>query len=202
MTIGNYARLDESGAVINVELWDSEKVPDGLVLTTDASIGWTYDHATKAFSQPAATPLTIDQLCDLVTSARDAKINNGYDDAVTGKMFACDPVSIGKWDAIGAAAGLAMLMQIKPAPTFDLIAADNMIITLSAKEAFDLLQGRVMPWVSATFIYARRVKDAILAGTPQPDYQDRWPQPDQAPTPAPVPEPLVTDAPTNPQPPA
>ncbi|HEY4723122.1 MAG TPA: hypothetical protein VII92_14810 [Anaerolineae bacterium] len=113
--------------------------------------------------------------CANVNAERDRRLAAGFADAVTGKTWQCDALSQGKWTAIGASAGLAMVMQIDPPPTFELIAADNSIVTLSALEAFTLTNGRIMPWVSATMLYARAMKNLIAAETPPADIAAGWP---------------------------
>lgn len=121
------------------------------------------------------SPPTPQQLCDQVDAFRDSRLAAGFSDATTAKTFACDPFSIGKWDAIGSSAGLAILMQGASAPSFQLIPTDNSIVTLSAVDTFSLLNGRVMPWVSATFLYGRQMKNNILAGNPPADIKQGWP---------------------------
>lgn len=108
-----------------------------------------------------------------VDAIRDGRFNSGFADETTGKTYSCDPISVSRWTAVGAAAGLAVLMN--QTPTFQIITADNLIVTLTAAEAFGLLQGRVMPWFSATAIYARQMKDAILAGKSPADITVGWP---------------------------
>jgi hypothetical protein len=117
----------------------------------------------------------IPTLSDEVDALRNAKLAFGYVDAITGKTWQCDPVSVGRWTAIAASAGLAMVMNVDPLPTFTLIAADNSQVTLSSAAAFDLFSARVMPWVSATVIYARNMKDAIAAENPPTDITAGWP---------------------------
>jgi len=119
-----------------------------------------------------ATPnATVSQ----VDAYRDQRLATGYADATTGKTWQCDPVSQGKWTAIGSSAGFAITMNANPAPTFNCIAADNSTVTLSAADAFALFNQRIMPWVSATILYARTLKDNINAGTPVADVTAGWP---------------------------
>lgn len=114
-------------------------------------------------------------LLERVTSIRDARLAAGYADQVTGKRFATDDKSIGLWTAIGSAAGLAMVMQLDPMPSFQIIPEDNDTITLTALETFALFNGRVMPWVSATYLFAREMKNAIQAGDAPADVTSGWP---------------------------
>ncbi len=110
-----------------------------------------------------------------VTAARDARLAAGFADPVTGKTFQCDPVSQGKWTAVGTVAGLAIAMGDSPLPDFALIAADNSIVALTAGDALALVKDRIIPWVSATMLFARTLKDAIEAGNPPQDVAAGWP---------------------------
>ena len=127
------------------------------------------DDATNAEIQAYRTKFETAK----VDAIRDARFAAGYIDATTLKTYSCDPTSLPRWAAIGAAAGLALMAH--QTPTFDIITADNSIITLSAADAFALLQGRVMPWFSATAIFARRMKDSIIAGESPADINSGWP---------------------------
>lgn len=120
--------------------------------------------------------------CLDVNKLRDEYLVCGYSDHVTAKIWQCDTISQGKWTAIGASAGLALLAGTDPAPEFEMIAADNAVVRLSAHDAFALLNGRVMPWVSATMLRARVVKNDILTATSIPavesiDIAAGWPAP-------------------------
>ncbi len=114
-------------------------------------------------------------LCDQVNVLRDQRLAAGFADEETGKTWQCDQASIGKWTALGASAGLAIVMALDPPPSFPLIAADNSVVTLAAGDVYALLNGRVMPWVSANVLYARAMKDAILAGNAPADITAGWP---------------------------
>jgi hypothetical protein len=104
---------------------------------------------------------------------RDKRLAKGYVDAVTGKTYQCDQRSQVFLTAIGASAGLSLTMS--PQPAFPLITADNSVVNLSATDAYSLINGRVMPWVSQTVLYARTLKDQIVAGTPPADITQGWP---------------------------
>lgn len=98
----------------------------------------------------------------LVNRLRDTKLAAGYADAVTAKTYQTDDASISRLDALGCSAGFAVVMSVPR--SFDLIAADNTVTTLPAAQMFALLNQRVMPWVSATRLYARALKNQVLAG--------------------------------------
>jgi hypothetical protein len=68
-----------------------------------------------------------------------------------------------------------LVSATNPPPTFPVITADNSVIELDAAAAFALFQNRVMPWVSATMLYARALKDRIAAGNPPADVEAGWP---------------------------
>lgn len=110
-----------------------------------------------------------------ISRIRDARLAGGYQDTITGKTFECDDRSIGKWTPISASAGIAKLSGQSPEPEFDLITADNSVVTLTATEVFDLFNLRVMPWVSDTILYARTLKDKAIAGTAPADLTKGWP---------------------------
>lgn len=112
-----------------------------------------------------------------VSVFRDGRLAAGFADTAvggTGKTFACDPESLTKWGGIGSAAGLALALGVQPAPSFEIIAADNTTVTLTPAGAFALMNGRILPWVSATFLYARQLKNNVLAGN-NPDITFGWP---------------------------
>lgn len=178
-----YARII-NGIVFNIELWDVDNVPIGLIATDIAGPGWTYNNSTHVFSPPAiptpepgspeataATLLLIQTVDDFSTK----RMATGFADQVTGKTWQCDLGSIGKWTALAASAGFAIVLNTDPAPTFDIIAGDNTVTTFTAQDTFALLQQRVMPWVSATIFFARQMKNAILAGNPPQDITVGWP---------------------------
>ena len=110
-----------------------------------------------------------------ITTIRNDRLAAGYDDSVTGKTWQCDDSSVGKWTVISASAGISMLAGQSPEPRFDLIAADNTKVTLTATEVFDLFNRRVMPWVSATMLRARDLKNMAIAGTAPDDLTKGWP---------------------------
>src|SRR5262249_52881395 len=120
-------------------------------------------------------PPTTQQLCTQVDVFRNARLAAGYADSLTGGTWEGDDSSIVRGDAFGASAGLAIVMNIAPAPTFNLISAANATIQLSAADTFALLNGRVMPWVSAVTVFARSMKNDILAGNPPADITAGWP---------------------------
>lgn len=96
-----------------------------------------------------------------ITFERDRRLLAGFDDPVTGKTFQCDGESIGKWATLGASAmpwGLGLVTENEP--DFTIIATDNSTVTLTATETFQLLQGRMMPWVTFIMLNARALKDA------------------------------------------
>ena len=115
----------------------------------------------------------------LATSDVDAfaskRLATGFADATTGKTWQCDDGSILSWTALAATAGIAIAMNTQPVPSFPLIAADNSVITLTAPQLYALFPGRIMPWVSATVLFARTMKDNILAGNPPADITVGWP---------------------------
>jgi hypothetical protein len=111
---------------------------------------------------------------DQVNAIRDQRLAAGFADPITGKTFQADADSIGRLGAVGAAAGLELVSNTTPAPSFQIIAADNAVVTLPPGGAFALLNGRMMPWVSATMLYARQLKDQIVAGQ-APDITAGWP---------------------------
>jgi len=108
-----------------------------------------------------------------VNYLRDQKLATGYTDVTTGKTWQCDDKSVSNWTAIAASAGLAVMSNT--AMTFTLIAGDNTTVTLPAANTYALFNQRVMPWVSNTVLYARTMKNNILAGTPPTDYTAGWP---------------------------
>jgi hypothetical protein len=110
----------------------------------------------------------------VIDDFRDARLGAGYSDPVIGKTFQTDPDSIGKITAIGASAVRAILMTVTPAPNFPYISADNTVVTMTPAEA-DAWSQRVANWVSATYFYARSLKDLVLAGTPPTNYRAGWP---------------------------
>jgi hypothetical protein len=109
---------------------------------------------------------------DMVDAFRDTRLAAGFADAVTGKAWQADTVSVGRLAAVGASALAAIVAQ--QSPQFTLTAADNTQIVLSATDTLALLNGRMFGWVSATINYARALKNQILAGG-TPDITAGWP---------------------------
>lgn len=150
---------------------------------------WRIDFAetaTAAQQQAAQTFLASynpnGPTTDMVDAFRDARLAAGFADTAsgnTGKTWQCDPDSIGKWTAMAANAqpwALGIAPAGVPAPTFQPIASDNTIpAPMTAASVYALFAQRVMPWVEATVIYARTMKNNILAGTPPADYTQGWP---------------------------
>jgi hypothetical protein len=110
-----------------------------------------------------------------VDNFASARLAAGFADATTGKTWQCDDGSILSWTALAATAGIAIAINTQPVPSFPLIAADNSVITLTAPQLYALFPGRIMPWVSATVLFARTMKDNILAGNPPADITVGWP---------------------------
>ena len=121
-------------------------------------------------------PLTGDELATLAAAAlADAKaakaaavdahlaslLTAGFADATTGKTFRCDNQSIMLWNAVGASASSAITMNVNPAPSFGLFAADGSKVNLAASDAFALLNNRVMPWVDRLIENAHAHEAAI-----------------------------------------
>lgn len=126
--------------------------------------------AGGGYTIAAYVPTTID-----VDVFRDARLSTGFADTTTGKTFQCDVDSQGKWTAIGASSLAAIVTQTSPAPTYELITSDNSTITLSATDALALTNGRIMPWVSATMLYASSLKTQITGAHPPADITQGWP---------------------------
>lgn len=136
--------------------------PDQLALIEQV---FTAHDQTSPANAKADVIDSIDALCT-------AKLDAGYSDAVTGKVFQTDDVSRANFTG-AAAACLAALATSNPM-TFDLIPKDNQTITgLSATACLAILM-RMFGWVSATVIYARDLKNQILAGQ-NPDITAGWP---------------------------
>jgi hypothetical protein len=104
-----------------------------------------------------------------------ARLASGFVDAITGKTWQCDDASLLKWTALAASAGLAIVMNITPLPTFPVIAEDNSVVVLTSAQVFSLFSARVLPWVSATIFYARSMKNNILANNAPADITIGWP---------------------------
>ena len=143
--------------------------PDGQ-FTYDPSLTQAQIAAVQAVvaKHNPSTPTT-----DQVDAYRDKRLAAGFADAATGKTFQCDATSRGFLTALGAAAGLAL--SVSPQPTFVIISADNTTVTLNATDTYSLINSRIMPWVSATMLYARTLKNQIVAGNPPADITVGWP---------------------------
>lgn len=153
------------------------RVSDGAAIPNDPnnSDRQVYDAWAAAGGVATHPEPTLDRLAAQVAALCDQKLSAGYADAVTGKTFQCDPNSVGKWTAIGASAGFAITMALDPVPDYPIIAADNTIVALAAPDAYALMNARIMPWVSATIVFARTMKNDILAGNPPADITVGWP---------------------------
>lgn len=175
--MASYAIIDSGGNILNTVEWDDTSAwtpPAGtqaVLNTVGADQTWTYINGAFV---PPPTPPAPPPTTDDVNSIRDQRLAAGFVDATTSKTIQCDDRSIGKLGAMGSAAGLAIVMAMDPAPQFNIVTADNTIITLTPAQTFALLQGRVMPWVSGTWLYARTLKDQIIAGG-SPDITAGWP---------------------------
>ena len=167
--MGRIVRID-SGTV--VEMFDAMPVLSPVLMDQirddapdDVAQGWTFDGT--AFAPPAGQ--TIGAAKGFVSNAIDEKaivvLATGYADAITGKAYQCDAASIGRWNAVGSSALAALVLNVTPAPSYTLIAADNTEVTLSAADTLTLLNGRVMPWVSGVIFHARAHKNAVGALT-------------------------------------
>lgn len=110
--------------------------------------------------------------CAEIDSIERARRGAGFVDTGaggTGKTYQADPESI---------AHLAILGSGAPAGPFQIIAADNTIQELDGVQLNALIRGRIFPWVSATAVYARTMKNNVLAGLPpnaQNDVTEGWP---------------------------
>lgn len=104
---------------------------------------------------------------------RDRRLSNGFYDSITNKTYQCDDRSQGHLIALGASAGFGM--NLDPQPTYSVITSDNSIIELNAAQLFQLINLRIMPWVTATIFYARQLKDNILNGIQPTDIEQGWP---------------------------
>jgi hypothetical protein len=118
---------------------------------------------------------TPDAICSQIDAFRDARLATGYADAVTGKTWQCDPVSVGRWDALATQSFIAIQGGQGASLMIPLIAADNSITTHTATDTYALFSDRVAPWVQATVIYARTMKNSVLAGNPPADITQGWP---------------------------
>jgi hypothetical protein len=153
------------------------RLADGKYIAADPTGADWQDY--QAWLNAGNAPLPADpQKCAkrdgaAIDAIRDARLAVGFADTVTGKIFQTDSDSIARLTALGSSAGLAIVMG-QPATQITIIAADNSILTLTAADAFALLQGRLMPWVSATMLYARALKNQVAADA-APDVTQGWP---------------------------
>lgn len=180
ITLSNLKYADQSNTAIDMTVtgWIATPIPftyhpsDGEPLSVVVRSMLAHgDYSIGAYVKPAT------QIKAEIDGYRDARLAAGYADATTGKTWQCDDRSIARWTAIAASVqpwALGLTQTI--APTLPpLIAADNTAVTLSAADAYALLQGRIMAWVSATVLYARTLKDQVDAGAPPADITVGWP---------------------------
>lgn len=167
-----------SNTVTNIVIMDPavDKAPTGstLVASATAKIGDTYNATTGAFTTPAPAQPTGQALKDAIDTFKTNRLANGFVDATTGKTFQADDGSIAKLGCVGSSA-LAAKLANDTTTMFDLIAKDNSTLSLNATDTFNLLNGRMMPWVSATMFYARTLKNDVDANNPPADYTQGWP---------------------------
>lgn len=152
---------------------------DGAVIPSDPmNADYQTFLASGEMPDPAPSPSPT-ALCVQVDVFRNARLAGGFADmgaGGTGKTWQCDPGSIGLWTPLAAAAQpYALGLVNTQAPTFTLIASDNSENPLTAAQTYALLASRVMPWVSATMLYGRTMKNNILAGNPPADITQGWP---------------------------
>lgn len=143
--------------------------------TGQVAPGWSYSNGS--FAAPATPATTPAQLCDQITALRDDRLETGFADTgsgMTGKTWQCDPISVSRWDALATQAYIAVQAG-KGATTVPLIAADNTINEMSYNDIYALLAMRVAPWVQATIVYARTMKNSVVAGNPPADITQGWP---------------------------
>jgi hypothetical protein len=133
-------------------------------------------------AQALATAATNDRLCREIDAFKAGRLEAGFTDSGaggTGKTYACDDSSIGRWTAMAASAqpfALGIAPSGVTAATYQPIPTDNSIPSpMSATDVYELFEGRVMPWVAATVIYARTMKNNILAGNAPADITQGWP---------------------------
>ncbi len=160
-----YALLDDQGAIISRETSDTP-------LTVGEGAPGDYAMMREMTTAEIAA-LSLPSSLDAVDQIRDARLAAGYVDATLGKTFQCDEASQTKITAIGTSAGFAIVMATAPVPTFEFIAADNTTVTMTPAQAFAWSM-RIMGWVSATILYGRSLKDALIAGQ-SPDTSAGWP---------------------------
>lgn len=178
---GDYALIDRGdGNGPQIGAWNTTTL--GAQPTTEQLAGVATAAATIATNAANAV------LCDKVDAFRNARLAAGFADTGgggTGKTFACDDSSIGRWTAMAASAqpfALSHMGVLPPLPagivepTYQPIPTDNSIpAAMTASAVYALFEGRVMPWVAATVIYGCTMKNAILAGNPPADITQGWP---------------------------
>jgi hypothetical protein len=153
------------------------RISDGVFIPNDpANRDWQeYQSWLDAGNSPDTYVEPVASILKRIDAFRDKRLAAGFADTMTGKTWQCDDASIGRWTAISASAGLSLVMSVNPEPSFTLIPADNSLVTLTASETFALFNQRAMPWVSATTIYARQMKDNVVNGNPPADITAGWP---------------------------
>lgn len=152
---------------------------EGTVTANAIAAGYEVDdieerEITEAEAQALLATANAPPVAEQIDKVRDARLAAGYADTTTGKTWQCDPLSMTKWTALAAKAGLLIATNAN-GTVLQLIAADNTIIQLSPAETYALLGTRVFGWVEATMIYARQLKDQVLAGNPPADINAGWP---------------------------
>ena len=127
-------------------------------------------------------PAPVPSLTIAVDNFLGARLTAGFADTGqggTGKTYACDSASIGIWTAIAASAqpfALGIAPNGLTPPTYQPVPTDNTIPSpMSAGAVYALFEGRVMPWVSATILFGRVMKNNILADNPPADITQGWP---------------------------
>jgi len=148
---------------------------DGATIPVDplnrdwaAYLAWKLQGGTPdAAPAPVLTTLMVDAQCAKLLAA-------GIADAATSKTWQCDPDSLTAWTALGATAGLGLLTTPPSTATYTLIPADNSTVTLTAAQVQGLTQ-RLMTWVTNMKLFARGLKNQILAGTPPASITVGWP---------------------------
>jgi len=117
----------------------------------------------KAAQKNAAIDMAVGKKCADIADHLDQLLQAGFADDDLHKVFKCDDSSLIRWNAVGSSALGAIVFNTQPAPVFELICTDNSKVYLNPAEAFGLLNGRAMPWVSKITLNARTHKDAVLA---------------------------------------
>jgi hypothetical protein len=155
-----FAATDQSMVIRDGATWIAWDSVHGY----SASFGWNHDKwVADGSPMPTAympPPLSTRDVDAFVKQ----RLATGYSDTETGKTWQCDPMSLIKWTALASAKSEAVM-----------IAADNSLVTLDAPQVHALFSERLMPWVSATMLFARVMKDNILANNPPADITVGWP---------------------------